>query len=85
MGAHSDTASAPAIPADHKHLAGDEDVSGTDDTVQAALPGAVAVIEQVFGVSIIDGNDRVFERAVPGHGSQSNDASGGFFSAADDM
>jgi hypothetical protein len=39
-------------------LPGDEDVGGPDDAVEGALSGAVAVVEQVLGPGLVDGDDR---------------------------
>ena len=83
LGAHRDAAAAPAVAADHEVLAGQQDVGGADDAVQRALAGAVAVVEQVLGHGVVDGDDRVLQRAVLGHGLEANDAGGGLLRAAD--
>ncbi len=81
---HRDAAAAPAVAADDEHLAGDQDVGGAQDAVEHALAGAVAIVEQVLGVGVVDRDHRIFEGAVGSHGAQPDDAGGGFFGAAHD-
>ena len=47
-------------------------------------PGAVAVVEEVLGVGVVDGDDRELQHAVLGHGAQADDAGGGLLRAAED-
>ena len=84
LGPHGDAAAAPAVAADHNVLAGDQHVGGADDAVHGALARAVAVIEQMLGQGIVDGDDREHQLAVCGHRPQADDAGGGFLGAADD-
>jgi hypothetical protein len=46
------------------------------------LPSAVAVIEEVLGVGVVDGDDGVAQHAVFCHRSQADDAGGGLFGTA---
>ena len=57
--AHRDAAAAPAVAGDHDAQPGQQHVGGADDAVDRALPGAVAVVEQVLGLRVVDGHDRV--------------------------
>jgi len=45
----------------------------------STLSGAVAVIEQIFRLRIIDGDNRVFKGVGFTHAAQTDDAGGGFF------
>src|SRR6185503_8690553 len=54
-----------------------------DDTVDRALAGPVAVVEQVLGVGVVHGDDRELQHFLFGHASEPDDAGGGFFRAAD--
>ena len=85
LGAHGDAAAAPSVAGHDEVFAGQQDVGGADDAVDGALAGAVAVVEQVFGHGVVDRNDRVLERAVLGHGLETDDAGGGLLGAADDV
>src|ERR1700733_3446223 len=39
----------------------------------------------MLGERVVHGNDGIFERAILGHGAETDYASGGFFGAADDV
>ena len=82
---HGDAAAAPAVAADDEVLARPEDVRGAGHAVDRALAGAVAVVEQVLGVGLVDGDDRVSEGAVAGHALQADDAGRRLLGAADDV
>ena len=85
LGAAGDAAAAPAV-ADHgEGLAGEQDVGGADYAVQGALPGAVAVVEQVLGHRIVNRDHRVAERAVFGHSAQAYHAGGRLLGAAEHL
>ncbi len=47
------------------------------------MSGAVAVVEQVLGVSIVDGNNGELQHAFLGHCAQADDAGGRFLGSAD--
>ena len=83
--AHGEAAAAPAVAGDADGAAGDEDVGGADDAVERALAGAVAVVEHVLGVGLVDGDDREHEAALGLEGLEADDAGGGLFGAADDV
>ena len=64
VGAHAaraggQSAPAPAVAGHHEGLAGQQHVGGADDAVNGGLPGAVAVVEEMFGQRVVDGHDRV--------------------------
>src|SRR5207245_6245398 len=62
-------------------LARQQHVGGPDDAVQRALAGAIAVVEEVLGLGLVDRDDRVAKDAVLGHAAQTHHAGGGFFGA----
>ncbi len=76
-------ASAPAVAGDHELRSGQQEVGGADDAVNGGLPRAVAVIEQVLGVGVVDRDDRELQHAFLRHRAQADDAGGGLFGAAD--
>ena len=80
---HRQAAPAPAIAGDDEILARQQDIGGADDAVDGGLAGAVAVIEEVLGHGIVDGDDREGQRAIGRHGAQADHAGGGLFGAAD--
>ena len=82
--AHGHAASAPAVAGDDDFQAREQQIGGAQDAVEVDWPGAVAIVEQVLGQRVVDGDDRILERAVLGHRAQANDAGGGLFRAADD-
>ena len=85
LGAHGDAAAAPAVAGDDDSQPGEKKVCGANDAVESGLSGAVAIIEEVLGEGVVDGDDWIFQRAVLGHSAEANDAGGGFFGAADDV
>ena len=50
-----------------------------------ALARAVAVVEQVLGLGLVDRHDREAERAVGGHRLEADDAGGGLLGAGEDL
>ena len=85
LGAHGHAASAPAVAGDDHAQAGEQQVGGAQDAVERGLAGAVAIVEHVLGLRVVDGDDRILQRAVLGHGAQADHAGGGLFGAADDV
>ncbi len=81
--ARSQAASAPAVAGDHELRSGEQEIRGADDAVDGRLSGAVAVVEQMLGVGVVDGHDRITQHAFLGHGAQANHAGGRLFGAAD--
>ena len=80
--ARSQTAAAPAIAGDHELRSREQEIRGADDAVDRRLPGPVTIVEQMFGVSVVDRHDRIAQHAFLGHGAQANHAGGRFFGAA---
>ena len=58
------TPAAPAVAGDHEVLPGEQLVRRAQDAVERALARAVAVVEEVLCVGVIDGDDRVRQHAV---------------------
>ena len=85
LGAHGDAATAPAVARDDQLQAREQKIRGANNSVESGLAGAVAIIEEVLGERVVDGDDRELQRAVLGHGAEADDAGGGFFGAADDV
>ena len=77
--------SAPAVTAENYDFAGPEQIRSAGDAVHRALSRAVAVIEKVFSLRIIDGDNRVFQSVRFGHAAQADHARGGFFRSADNV
>ena len=76
---------AVAVAGDHDALARQQHVGGTDDAVEGGLARAVAVVEHVLGVGVVDGHDRVLERALGLHGPQPDDTGRGLLGAGQDL
>ena len=74
----------PAIPADHEARPREQDVGGAQDPVEGGLAGAVAVVEQVLGVGVVDGHDRIGQHPVLLHGLEADDPRGRLLGAAHD-
>ena len=79
LGAHSHATAAPTVPGNNYLLACKQHVRGSDDTVNRGLPGAVAIVKEVFRHRIVDGDDWVLQCSVLGHGAQTDYAGSGFF------
>ena len=75
----------PAVAGDDDLAAGDEDVGRPQDAVERALAGAVAVVEEVLGLGLVDRHDREAERAVGGHRLEPDDAGRGLLGAGEDL
>ena len=90
VGAHStraigDTAAAPAIAGDDELATREQLVRGADDPVDRRLPGAIAVVEEVLRLRLVDGDDRKAERTVALERLQPDDTRGRLLRAADDV
>ena len=64
---------------------GEQHVRRADDAVDRRLAGAVAVVEQVLRLRLVDGDDREAERAVALQRLQPDDAGRRLLGAADDV
>ena len=69
-----DAAAAPAVAADDEAATREQDVGRPQDAVEGRLAGAVAVVEKVLGVGLVDRHDRIPEHAVGLHRAQPDDA-----------
>ena len=90
VGAHAaeaagDAAADPAVAGDDAAAPGEQVVGGAQDAVDGGLARAVAVVEEVLGLGLVDGHDREGQRAVGGHGLQADDAGGRLLGAGEDL
>ena len=76
---------APAIAAHDHVLTGDDEIRRAHDAVPHGLARAVAVIEQVLAVGVIDHNHREAQRPGAVHDAQAVDARRRLLAAADDL
>ena len=83
--AHRSALAAPAVARDDNGLARNDQIRRAVDAVPDGLPGAVAVIEKMLAVCIIDEHHREFQRAGSRHCSEAQDAGRGLLAAADDI
>ena len=74
---------APAVAGDDDVLAGDDEVCRAHDAVPDALPGAVAVIEHMLAVGLVDHDHREAKLTGAIHGTKTVYAGGGLLTAAD--
>ena len=85
LGAHRDALAAPAV-AGHDHgLAGHDEVRGTVNAVPDRLPGAVAVVEEMLALGVVDQDHRYTEPVLTVETLQAQDAGGSLLAAADDV
>ena len=78
------TATTPSVACNDELGSSEEEVGGTDDAIDGGLSGAVAVVEEVLGVGVVDGDDGIAQHSLLGHRAQADHAGGCFFRAADD-
>ena len=81
---HRDALAAPAVAGDDDRLAGQQDVGGAQDAVDRALAGAVAVVEEVLGVGVVDGDHRELEQPFVER-TVANNSGRCFFRRTDDV
>src|SRR5271165_6297667 len=70
----SPSLAAPAVARYHELRTGQKKIRGADNAVEGGLSSAVAVVEQVLGVGVVNGDDGELEHAVLGHSAQADDA-----------
>src|SRR5216684_7260141 len=75
--AHSHATAAPAVSGDDDFEAREQDIGGANDAVNRGLAGAVTVVEEMLGHRIVHRDDRILQRAILGHGAQTDHAGGG--------
>ena len=83
FGAHGNALAAPTVAADDKVLAGQQHIGGADNAINGALPGAIAVVEEVLSLRIVDRHYREFQLALRGHRAQPDYTRRRLFGAAD--
>ncbi len=49
------------------------------------MPGSVAVVKEMLGHGVVDGDNRIVQGLVGCHGVQTDDTRGGFFRSGDDI
>ena len=72
--AAGEPAAAPAVAADDEHAAGQQHVGRADDAVERRLAGAVAVVEEMLGLRVVDGDHGEGEPALGLERAQADDA-----------
>jgi hypothetical protein len=72
-GPHGHSLAAHAVPGHDELEAGQKDIGGPEDAVERALPRAVAVVEEMFRLGVIDGDDGIAQHAVLGHALEPDD------------
>ena len=75
----------PAVAGDDDVAPGEQDVRRPEDPVDRRLAGAVAVVEEVLGLRLVDRDDREAERAVGGHRLEADDAGRRLLGAGEDL
>ena len=80
-----DATAAPAIASHDDDASRQENVGRPYDAVDGALARAIAIVEEVFGGAVINGDHGKAQSAVIRHRAQANDAGGGFLCAAHDF
>ena len=83
--AHRHALAAPAVAADHDLLARDDEVRRAHDAVPDALAGAVAVIEKVLAVRVVDEHHRKTQFPGAVHRQQAQYTGRRLLAAADDL
>jgi hypothetical protein len=82
---HRNALAAPAVAADDKVFACQQHIGSADDAVDGALAGAVAIVEEVLGLRVVDRDHGEGQLARRGHRTQADDAGCGLLGAADDV
>ena len=82
LGPHGHALAAPAVPGHHDGGARHHQIGGAHHAVPHALAGAVAVIEQVLAVRVVDIEHGEPQLTRLGPVAQANDAGGGLLAAA---
>src|SRR5207245_7955423 len=79
----SSTAAAPDVACNDEFRSCQQKISVANDAVEGRLSGTVAIVEQMFGVGIVDRDNRETQHAFLGHGAQANHPGGGLLGSAD--
>src|SRR5207248_372900 len=85
LGAHAsraagDATAAPAVTSHYDTTTCQQDIRRAHDPVNRGLARPVTVIEHMFGVAVVHGDNREHQGAVGGHCFQPDDACGCLFS-----
>jgi hypothetical protein len=75
----------PHPAGDHHGLPREEHVGGAQDPVHGGLAGAVAIVEEMLGVGVIDRDHGKRQHAFLLHGAEPDHPRGGLFGATDDV
>ena len=81
--AHRQPAPAVPVPRHGDGSAGDEQIRRPDQAVERRLSRPVPVVEEMLGIGVVDGHDRVAQRAGAGHASQPDHPRRGFLGPSD--
>ena len=84
-GPRRDAAPDPAVAGDDEALAREQHVRRADDPVDRGLARAIAVVEQVLRLRVVDGDDREAERPVLLQSLQPDDPGRRLLGAGDDV
>ena len=79
-----ETATAPPVTGDDELRSCQQIVGGANDSVDGRLARAVTIVEQVLGIGIVNGDDRIAEHALLRHSAQTDDTRSCFFRTGDD-
>src|SRR6202044_1798156 len=79
------TFAAVAVAGHHDPLAGQQDVGGPDDPVEGRLARPVTVVEHVFRVGVVDGDDGELEGPPLLHGPEPDVPGGRLLGAGDPL
>ncbi|MNT31086.1 hypothetical protein D3C72_1669090 [compost metagenome] len=82
LGPHRHTFTAPTISDNDNRLARNDQVGRTNQAIPCRLTGTIAIIEQIFTVSIVDSYHREFQGSLFLQCLQTNDPCGGLFCTA---
>ena len=75
-------AAAPAVAGYHELRSRQQKIRGADNAVDRRLSRAVAVVEQMLGVRVVDRNDGKLQHAFLRHGTQADHSGRGLFRSA---
>ena len=85
LGSHCHAATAPTVACHHKGRTGQQPIGGPDDGIHRALTGSIPIVEQVFGVGVINGNYWIGQHAFGGHAFEAYYSCGGFLGSGNDF
>src|ERR1043166_5989348 len=83
-GATRQSPSAPSIASHHKNRTGKQDIGSPQDPVNGGLARAVAIIEKMVRVGIVDRDNRIPQKALTLQAPQPDNTCRCFFGASND-